>query len=61
VQEAREYYRKEFADYRQEKPTPYMERLRFSPSQEKTADPDIPILSDDDLKEAEDEGKKRDK
>jgi hypothetical protein len=43
VQEAREYYRKEFADYRQEKPTPYMERLRFSPSQEKTADPDIPF------------------
>jgi hypothetical protein len=38
-----------------------MERLRFSPRQEKTADPNIPILSDDDLKEAEDEGKKRDK
>jgi hypothetical protein len=32
-----------------------------SAPQEKTADPDIPILSDDDLKEAEDEGKKRDK
>ena len=61
VQEAREYYGKEFADYRRKKPTPYMERLRFSPPQVKTADPDIPILSDDDLKEAEDEGRKRDK
>jgi hypothetical protein len=38
-----------------------MERLRFSAPQEKTADPDIPIFSDDDLKEAEDEGRKRDK
>jgi hypothetical protein len=61
VQEAREYYGKKFADYRRKKPTPYMERLRFSAPQEKTADPDIPILSDDDLKEAEDEGRKRDK
>lgn len=33
----------------------------LQPAARETADPDIPILSDDDLKEAEDEGKKRDK
>ena len=31
VQEARDYYAKEFGDYRRKKPTPYMEGLRFSP------------------------------
>ena len=59
VQEAREYYANEVLDYRRKKPTPYMERLRFSPAQGKAADPDIRILSDDDLKAAEEEGKKR--
>src|SRR3546814_9675529 len=30
VAEARAYYGKEFLDYRRKKPTPYMERLRFT-------------------------------
>ena len=29
--EARDYYAKEFADYRRKKPTPYMSGLRFKP------------------------------
>jgi hypothetical protein len=61
VQEAREYYAKEFADYRRKKPTPYMERLRFTPPEGNTADPDVRLLSDDDLKAAEGEGKKQGK
>ena len=30
-QEARDYYAKEFADYRRKKPTPYMDGLCFTP------------------------------
>jgi len=59
VQEARAYYAKEFADYRRRKPTPYMEGLRFRPAQGNAGDPDVAILSDEELREAEDEGKKR--
>jgi hypothetical protein len=55
AQEARAYYAKEFADYRRKKPTPYMERLRFS-TEDNAADPDIPILSDGDLRDAIMEG-----
>src|SRR5690606_21254082 len=58
VEQAREYYAKEFADYRRKKPTPYMEKLRFSPGDGNTADPDQRILSDEDLRKAVEEGKR---
>lgn len=58
VEQARQYYAKEFADYRRKKPTPYMEKLHFSPSQGGTADPDARLLSDEDLKKAVEEGKR---
>jgi hypothetical protein len=56
VQEARNYYAKEFADYRRKKPTPYMETLRFATDNGNTCDPDERILSDEDLKKAKQEG-----
>lgn len=59
AQEAREYYAKEFADYRRKKPTPYMEKLRFTPAGKDAADPDERMLSDADLKQAAREGKQR--
>ena len=59
VQQARDYYAKEFADYRRKKPTPYMERLRFAPSGGGTADPDARVLSDEELERAVEEGKAR--
>lgn len=52
VEDARNYYAKEFADYRRKKPTPYMEKLHFTPGRGDTADPDVRILSDKDLEEA---------
>jgi hypothetical protein len=55
VQEARDYYAKEFIDYRRKKPTPYMDELRISAGAD-TADPDRRVLSDDDLEQAEKEG-----
>lgn len=58
VQEARNYYTKEFADYRRKQPTPDMERLHFSPGTS-TTDPDTRMLSDTDLKKAAEEGKKK--
>jgi hypothetical protein len=54
--EARAYYGKEFLDHRRKKPTPYMERLRVPP-QHDTPDPDRPILTDDELLEAAEQGK----
>ena len=54
--EAREYYAKEFADYRRKKPTPYMEKLRFTPGRGNAGDPDRRALSDEQLKRAEQEG-----
>lgn len=59
VEEARQYYAKEFADYRRKKPTPYMETLRFRPADGSAADPDCRILSDQDLERAAEEGKRR--
>lgn len=59
VEEARRYYAKEFADFRRKKPTPYMERLHFTPPEGGTADPDERILSDEDLEKAVEEGKQR--
>jgi hypothetical protein len=58
TREARDYYAKEFADYRRKKPTPYMEKLRFTPGGRDSADPDTRVLSDEDLKQAEEEEKR---
>jgi hypothetical protein len=57
-EEARAYYAKEFADYRRKKPTPYMDGLRFKSDDPDARDPDQPVLSDEDLQAAVDEGKK---
>ena len=59
AQEARDYYAKEFADYRRRKPTPYMERLHFVPGTRDAADPDVRIMSDEDLQAAVREGEAR--
>lgn len=59
VAEARDYYAKEFADYRRQLPTPYMERLHFTPAAGSTADPDSRVLSDEDLAAARREGERR--
>jgi hypothetical protein len=56
-QQAREYYAKEFLDYRRKKPTPYMDALRFKPADRSAADPDTRLLSDEQLEQAKKEGK----
>lgn len=56
AQQARDYYAKEFADYRRRKPTPYMEKLHFQPADETARDPDRRVLSDADLEAAKQEG-----
>jgi hypothetical protein len=56
VEEARAYYAKEFLDYRRKQPTPYMEKLHFTPPHDATADPDRRVLSDADLERAVAEG-----
>jgi hypothetical protein len=53
--EARDYYAKEFLDYRRKKPTPYMDGLRFDTSGG-AADKDHRVLSDQDLERAKKEG-----
>ncbi|MGB7479448.1 MAG: hypothetical protein WA924_03910 [Burkholderiaceae bacterium] len=58
VDEARAYYGKEFLDYRRKKPTPYMEGLRFGAGGD-ASDPDTPVLTDADLKQAVKEGQAR--
>lgn len=57
-EQAREYYAKEFADYRRKKPTPYMKGLRFTPAKQ-AGDPDTRILSDEDLRRASEEGREQ--
>src|SRR5690606_438661 len=59
VQQARDYYAKEFIDYRRREPTPYRKGLRFSPDDGETADPDRRVLTDDDLERAKQEGERR--
>jgi hypothetical protein len=60
VEEARAYYAKEFADYRRKEPTPYMQELRFQPGEDgASADPDEPVLPEEDLERAEEEGKSK--
>jgi hypothetical protein len=56
VEEARQYYAKEFLDYRRGRPTPYMEELRFSLPKTKTGDADERVLSDEELSKAKAEG-----
>jgi len=56
VEEAREYYAKEFLDYRRKQATPYMDALRFRPDGD-TRDADERVLSDQDLERAVEEGK----
>jgi hypothetical protein len=53
---ARDYYAKEFADYRRKKPTPYMRKLHFTAGLADTRDPDERVLSDEDLEQAKKEG-----
>lgn len=55
VQEARNYYAKEFFDARRKLPTPYMEKLWFQSGSTATADPDIRVLSDSALQLAANE------
>lgn len=52
AQEARHFYAKELEDYRRTKPTPYMEKLHFTPGDRSAADPDKRELSDEDLEQA---------
>jgi hypothetical protein len=56
VAEAREYYAKEFLDARRKQPTPYMEKLHFSPTG-RSPDPDERVLTDEQLQDAIDHGK----
>jgi hypothetical protein len=56
VEEAREYYAKEFLDHRRKQATPYMDALRFRPDGA-TRDADERVLSDQDLERAVEEGK----
>lgn len=53
--EARDYYAKEFLDYRRKRPTPYMDELHV-PTGTNTPDPDTRVLSDEDLERAKAEG-----
>ncbi len=53
---ARDYYAKEFVDYRRKKPTPYMRKLHFALSLADTPDPDERVLSDEELEQAQKEG-----
>ena len=59
VSEAREYYKKEFLDYRRGKPTPYMEKLHFAVAAPgEAADPDTPVISDEEMEAAKKAGKR---
>ena len=56
VDEARPYYANEFLDFRLKKRTPYMQRLHFQPSDGDSTDPDMRVLSDQELEAAQREG-----
>jgi len=51
VTQARQTYVDTMLAFREKKPTPYMKELQFKP-QPKAADPDIPLVSMDQLKQA---------
>lgn len=55
--EARDYYGKEFLDYRRGLPTPYMEKLRVITDAD-AADPDERTLSESDIEAAKAEGER---
>jgi len=55
VEDARQYYAKEFLDYRRGLSTPYMSELRF-PGNAEAADPGKSIISDAELERAAKEG-----
>lgn len=55
-EEARTYYATEFLDARRKKPTPYMDALNFEPVSD-PSDSDTRILTDEQLQEAEREGR----
>lgn len=57
VEGARAHYAQEFLDHRRGEPTPYMEGLRFRPADGDAADPDSPVLSDEDLRQASEAGR----
>jgi hypothetical protein len=61
VEDARNYYAQEFLDARRGRPTPYMEKLRFTPGPAEAADPDDRVLSDEQLEQAVQEGKQQGK
>jgi hypothetical protein len=56
VEDARNYYAKEFVGYRKKEPTPYMDGLRFEPNGGRDADERL--LSDEDLRAAVEAGKR---
>jgi hypothetical protein len=58
-EEARNYYGQEVLDYRRKKPTPYMDGLRFTQDPRSAPGPDIRTLSDEDLRQAAEDGKNR--
>ncbi|WP_104131160.1 MULTISPECIES: hypothetical protein [unclassified Cryobacterium] len=55
VPDARAYYSKEFTDARRKAPTPYMQKLHFTP-QSPNPDPDVPTIDEEELRDAEEEG-----
>lgn len=56
--QARDCYAKEFVAYRRKDPTPYMSGLRFQP-QQGAGDKDSAMISDEQLKRAAEEGKRK--
>jgi hypothetical protein len=56
VAEARDYYATEFLNARRKQPTPYMDKLNFPVDGGDVADPDVRVLSDAQLKQAEADG-----
>lgn len=56
VKQARDYYAEEFLNFRRNRPTPYMDKLRFDLPTGETADPDKRIISKDQLEAAVAEG-----
>jgi len=56
VQEARDYYALEFLDARRKRPTPYMDGLRFQTSTGPATDPDVAVLTEEQLRQAVEEG-----
>lgn len=56
VEDAREYYAKEFLGFRKGEPTPYMEGLRFTPGDGSSADPGERMISDEELQAAQQDG-----